>query len=55
MFNKAFGSLPQERIDALREMVLAKLRPLVKLELRGAMLPNTALNPGCARRCMPKR
>jgi len=47
-FDNGFGRVPRERIDALRETVLAKLRPLVKLELRPAIesatLPNKALN-----------
>jgi hypothetical protein len=48
-FENGFGRKPRDRIDALRETALAKLRPLVKLELRSAIesatLPNVALNP----------
>jgi hypothetical protein len=48
-FENGFGKVPRDRIDALRETALSKLRPLVKLDLRSAieaaMLPNKALNP----------
>jgi hypothetical protein len=48
-YRNSFGRIPNERIQSLRDAAVAKLRPMVRLELYPAIdsatLPNKALNP----------